>query len=439
MRRQTVPLTITGGYILDPGTGLCGPGDLFLAGGRVVGTAPPGELAAVGDVLDATGRCVCPGLIDVHVHLREPGQTHKETIATGTAAAVAGGFTAVCCMPNTTPSLDRPERLLDILQRIAADAACRVYAIGATCLDNDPERPADLAALAGCGCVAITDDAFPLQTQAQRRDALQRARAAGLPFVAHCEDKSLSRDGVINEGSVSRELGVPGQPCSAEAEAVRGWLGLTDCGARLHLAHISTAASVQAIRDRCTEWGERLTVETAPHYFARNDRAVLEHGANAKMNPPLRSEADRQRVLQAVTDGLIAVVATDHAPHAPDEKAAGLLDAPFGVVGLETALGVSLTTLPLATTDVLARLTTGPARAFGLPGGHLAPGGVADVTIFDPDAEWTVRPEGFQTKGRNTPFAGCRLKGRPWATIVAGRLIWREGELLQTAGGSGDG
>lgn len=431
MPDQAAPLTIAGGFIVDPGTGYCGPGDLFLAGGRVVGIGAPGEHGAVGRVLDAAGRVVSPGLIDLHVHLREPGQSHKETIATGTQAAVAGGFTAVCCMPNTTPVLDRPERLRELAVRVAEDAVCRVYPIGAACLDNDPERPADLGALANCGCLAATDDAFPLQTQDQRRDALLRAAAAGLPFVAHCEDKRLSADGVINEGAISRELGVPGQPDRAESEAVAAWLELADCGARLHLAHISTAASVAAIARACAMWGDRLTAETAPHYFALSERAVLEHGANAKMNPPLRTDADRQQVLQALAEGLIPVIASDHAPHAAEEKGRGLLEAPFGVVGLETSLGASLTALPMAVSDVLGRLSTAPARAFGLPGGHLAPGALADVTVFDPDEEWTVEPSVFLSKGRNTPFAGARLKGRAWATVVAGRLVWHDGQLLQ--------
>ncbi|NPV48191.1 MAG: dihydroorotase [Armatimonadetes bacterium] len=430
MAERTVPLTIRGGNIVDPGTGFCGPADLFLAGGRVVGLAAPGEQDAVGEVLDVAGRVVCPGLIDLHVHLREPGQSHKETIATGTRAAVAGGFTAVCCMPNTTPVLDRPERLRDLHERLAKHAMCRVYVIGAVCLDNDPERPADLEALARCGCVAVTDDAFPLQTQQQRRNALQRAAAAGLPFVAHCEDKGLSAGGVINEGAVSGQLGVPGQPDRAESEAVAAWLELADCGGRLHLAHISAAASVAAIAGARATWGDRLTAETAPHYFALNEHAVLEHGANAKMNPPLRTEADRKCILQAVKDGLISAVATDHAPHAAEEKARGLMDAPFGVVGLETALGASLSTLPMAITDILARLSSGPAQVLALPGGHLAPGAPADVTILDPEEHWTVVPSAFQSMGRNTPFAGVNLRGRAWATIVGGRLVWHDGHLV---------
>lgn len=431
MAEQTVPLTIRGGHIVDPGTGFCGPADLFLAGGRVIGLAPPGEQDPVGEVLDVAGRLVCPGLIDLHVHLREPGQAHKETIATGTRAAVAGGFTAVCCMPNTTPVLDRPERLRELHEHLRQHAVCRVYVIGAACYDNDPERPADLKALADCGCVAVTDDAFPLQTQEQRRNALQRAAAAGLPFVAHCEDKSLSAQGVINEGVVSQQLGLPGQPDRAESEAVAAWLELAACGARLHLAHISVAASVAAIARARGTWGDRLTAETAPHYFALSEQAVLEHGANAKMNPPLRTEADRRRIVEAVREGLISVIATDHAPHTTEEKARGLLDAPFGVVGLETALGASLTTLPMAVSDLLARLSTQPAQVFALPGGHLAPGAPADVTIVDPQVRWTVDPSGFQSKGRNTPFAGVRLRGQAWATIVGGRLVWHDGHLVE--------
>jgi dihydroorotase len=424
-------LTLTGGHVMDPGSGFSALADVAIADGLVVALHPPGEAPGRGEIVEVGGLVVAPGLVDLHVHLREPGQTHKETIATGTRAAVAGGFTTVCCMPNTDPPLDRPERLRAVQEIIARDAACHVHVIGAADLDNDPDRPSDFAALQAAGCVAITDDAFPLVTQEQRTEALRRAAAAGLPFIAHCEDKTLSAGGVMNEGEVSRKLGVPGQPAEAETANAREWLKLDTAGARLHLAHVSAAATVAALRDALPRWRGRLSVETAPHYFSLTDEAVLRHGPNAKMNPPLRARDDQLAIKAAVVEGLLSVIATDHAPHAPDEKARGLAEAPFGIVGLETALGVSLSELYhtgiLSLEAVLSRLTVAPARVLGLTAGCLAPGSAADIVIFDPQAEWTVAPEAFQSLGRNTPFAGERLRGRVWGTLVGGRFAYRGG------------
>jgi len=426
-------LTLTGGLVVDPSSGSAARADVFIADRRIAGLHPPGERPSVGEVVDVTGRVVAPGLVDIHVHLREPGQTHKETIASGTRAAVAGGFTTVCCMPNTDPPLDRPERVREVQEIIQRDAACRVQVIGAISLDNDPDRPADARALQAAGCVALTDDAFPLPEQAQRRQALQAAAAAGLPFIAHCEDKSLSHGAPLHEGEVSRRLGLVGQPDLAESVAAERWLQLHETGARLHLAHVSTARTVAALREAMPRWQGRLSAETAPHYFALTDAAVLRFGADAKMNPPLRSEADRQAVAAAVRDGLLAVIATDHAPHAPAEKALGLASAPFGVVGLETALGVALTALQgeMGLPEVLRRMTAGPAQVLGLSAGRLAPGAAADVVIIEPDAPWTVQPSRFLSQGWNTPFAGETLLGRVWGTIVDGALLYLDGEYAE--------
>ena len=427
-------LTLTGGHVIDPGSGFSAVADVFVVDGQVVSLLPPGEQPAMGERLDVSGLVVCPGLIDVHVHLREPGQTHKETIASGTRAAVAGGFTTVCCMPNTTPPLDRPDRVREVQEIIRRDAACHVQVIGSVSLDNDPEHFSDAVALRDAGCVALTDDAFPLVTQAQRRTALEVARAAFLAFIAHCEDKSLSAGGVMNEGPVSRELGVPGQPSEAETMCAREWLTLADLGARLHLAHVSTAGTVAAVRAAQAQWQGRLTAETAPHYFSLTDEAVRRAGADAKMNPPLRSAVDRVAVREAVVTGDLAVIATDHAPHSPEEKSQGLLAAPFGIVGLETALAVSLTELLhtglLSLPAVLARLTANPAAALGLTAGCLTPGAPADLAIIDPQAEWTVDPERFQSLGRNSPFSGMTVRGQVWGTVVGGKLVYREGQLL---------
>lgn len=431
---QNQLLTLVGGHVIDPASGFFAVADVFIRDGQVVNVLPPGEQPALGKMVDVTGLVVAPGLVDIHVHLREPGQTHKETIATGTRAAVAGGFTTVCAMPNTTPPLDRPERVREALEIIRRDAACRVQIIGSISLDNDPDRFSDVMALKAAGCVALTDDAFPLRTQDQRRQALRLAARADLPFIAHCEDKTLSADGVINEGEASRALGVPAQPAAAESAAAAEWLELADIGTRLHLAHVSTAATVEALREALPHWQGRLSAETAPHYFALTEQAVLESGPNAKMNPPLRTEADRLAVKEALVQGTIAAIATDHAPHAPGEKALGLLEAPFGIVGLETALAVSLSELYhtglLTLSQLLARLSASPARLLGLTAGCLAPGSVADLIVFAPEAEWQVEPADFQSLGRNTPFAAMTLRGRVWGTLVGGRWAYRGGRTV---------
>jgi dihydroorotase len=427
-------LTLTNGHVIDPRSGFSAVADVFIVYGQIASILPPGEQPPMGERLDATGLIVCPGLIDIHVHLREPGQTHKETIASGARAAVAGGFTTVCCMPNTTPPLDRPERIREVAEIIRRDAVCRVGVIGSISLENDPDRFSDAVALKAAGCVALTDDAFPLVTQAQRRRALELAAQADLPFIAHCEDKTLSAGGVMNEGSVSERLGVPGQPAEAETACARQWLQLAGTGARLHLAHVSAAATVAALREAKAEWQGRLTAETAPHYFSLTDEAVVDSAADAKMNPPLRSAADQLAIKEAVVAGDLAVIATDHAPHAPQEKARGLQTAPFGIVGLETALAVSLSELShtglMSLPALLARFTTNAAAALGLASGCLAPGSVADVTIIDPQAEWTVDAERFQSLGRNTPFKGMALRGRVWATIVEGNLRYHDGRIM---------
>jgi len=425
-------LTLTGAHVIDPGSGFSAAADVFIAAGAIVALHPPGEQPPQGEVVDVSGLVAAPGLVDIHVHLREPGQTHKETIASGTRAAVAGGVTTVCCMPNTDPPLDRPERVAEVQEIIRRDAVCRVHVIGAISLDNDPDRPSDTIALKAAGCIALTDDAFPLPEQAHRRRALEAAAAASLPFIAHCEDKSLSRGAPMREGEVSRRLGVPGQPDLAESIAAERWLELHETGARLHLAHVSTARTVAALREAMPRWQGRLTAETAPHYFCLTDAAVAQHGANAKMNPPLRSEADRAAVVEAVCEGLISVIATDHAPHAPAEKSLGLERAPFGVIGLETSLAASLTALrgTMSLSDILLRLTAAPARALGLTAGCLAPGSVADLVLFEPDRAWTVDAAAFHSRGRNTPFAGATLTGRVWGTVVGGSLAYRDGVYL---------
>lgn len=430
--------TLRGGLVVDPATGHCKQADVVVREGIIGAIAAPGE-GDVAPVRSIDGLAVCPGLVDVHVHLREPGQTAKETIASGTRAAVAGGFTTLLCMPNTTPPIDRPQRVSELLERLRTDAVCRVGIIGAISLDNQPGRLADAAALARAGCRALTDDAFPLQTREQRIEALDAAKEAGLVLIAHCETVALSDGGVINAGPTADRLGVKGQPAMAETDSAIQWLALGERGARLHIAHASAAATVQAISAARDDWEGRLSVETAPHYLSFTDEAVIEHGANARMNPPLRSEEDRRALIAAVRQGLVDAIATDHAPHTPQEKQQSLAQAPFGIVGLETALGAVLTQLHhaegMSLLQVIALLTQRPAQLFGLPGGVIRPGEPADLAVFDPQKTWTVCPERFHSLGRNTPYAGSTLRGQVHGTIIGGQTAFWDGELYCDADG----
>jgi dihydroorotase len=420
--------------LLDPHSGLEAPGTICLSAGRIKWLGPP-EAEPEGEVYDLPGLLICPGLLDLHVHLRVPGQEHKEDLLSGTRAAVAGGFTAVCAMPNTTPALDRPARLAALQERIAREARCRVYLAGAATVENGGEDLTDFAALREAGCVAITDDAFPLQEARTMGEALRRAHAADLPFLAHLELRHLSRGGVMSAGPVAEELGVAGQDPAAESQALLYWAEAAEGLGRLHLLHLTTADTVDFLRHlRAGPFFEALTAETAPHYLTLTAEAVRRLGASAKMNPPLREERDRQALLDAVRRNVIQVLATDHAPHTPEEKARGLAEAPFGITGLETCVGLVLTHLVgtghLTLRHAVAKLSSHPARILGVPGGSLEPGQPADLTILDLHKSWTVDPERFQSKGRATPFAGEKLTGKPWGTIVAGHWAMQEGEVV---------
>jgi dihydroorotase len=402
--------------------------------GRIKWLGPP-DAQPEGEAIDLVGLVVCPGLIDMHVHLRTPGQEHKEDLRSGTRAAVAGGFTAVCAMPNTTPALDRPERVAALLARHAQEAACRVYVAGAATVDNTGEQLTDFAALRAAGCVAVTDDAYPLQAVAMMRDALEQAAATDLLFMAHLELRELSAGGVITAGAVAEDLGVSGQDPASESQALLRWVEAADGRGRLHLLHLNTAAGARLMHYlRPGPFFAHISAETAPHYLLLTAEAVRRAGADAKMNPPLRGERDRLALLEAVRQGDIEALATDHAPHTPAEKAAGLAAAPFGIVGLETCLGLIITHLvntgDINLREALAKLSTNPAHLLGVPGGTLEPGHPADLTIIDLQRAWTVDHTQFQSKGRNTPFAGERLRGKPWGTIVGGDWKMREGEVL---------
>jgi dihydroorotase len=402
--------------------------DLWIVGDRVAGL---GESLDVRDaeVIDATGMIVSPGLIDLHVHLREPGFEHKETIRTGSTAAVAGGFTTVVAMPNTNPPIDNSAAVGFVLAEGRRVGLARVLPSGAITVGQQGEQLAEFGEMVNAGAVTVTDDGKPVTRSSVMRLALEYAQTFDIPVSVHAEDHDLSRGGVMNEGVIASRLGLNGIPNAAEDVMIARDLLLTELtGGRLHIQHVATKRGVEMIREARAR-GIRVSAEASPHHFTLTDEAVTIYGTDAKMNPPLRSADDRDAVIAGVIDGTLDVIATDHAPHHYDEKEQAFEEAPNGIVGLETALGLALTELvhkkriDLAT--MIERMSCAPARAFSLPGGTLAEGALADVTIFDPNVLWTVRTEEFHSLSRNTPFKGWRLQGRAVATIVGGRVVWR--------------
>lgn len=426
-RRDARPLLLRGGRVIDPSSQRDEHADVLLRDGRVVDVG-----ASLGNpddvrIIDATGLVVVPGLIDLHVHLREPGQEHKETIATGARAAAAGGFTAVCAMPNTDPPIDDPATVGYVRAAGLRVGAARVYPCGAVSVGQKGERLTEIGEMIEAGAVAITDDGRPVATAGLMRLALEYARTFDIPVASHCEDVTLSRGGAMNEGIISTRLGVVGIPNAAEDVCIARDLLLSEMtGGRLHIQHVSTRAGVAMIR-AAKERGVLVTAEATPHHFTLTDEAVESYRTDAKVNPPLRGAADRKAVIAGVADGTLDVIATDHAPHHYDEKEQAFEDAPFGLVGLETALALGLTELVergvIDLPTLILRMSTAPARAFGLPGGSLQRDAVADVTVIDPAFEWVVDPKRFLSKSRNTPFTGRTLRGRAVYTIVDGRIV----------------
>jgi len=422
-------LLLKGGRVIDPAQGIDATLDVLVAEGRVEEVGP--RVSSRGaQALEMKGLVVCPGFIDVHTHLREPGREDKETIATGTRAAAAGGYTAVCAMPNTEPVNDHEGITRSIVERARAEGAVRVYPIGAITRGSLGEELSEYGDLREAGCVAVSDDGRPVASARVMRRALEYAKAFGLVVVDHCEDPSLSEKACMNEGVVSTLLGLRGVPPAGEAMVVERDVLLAELtGGRLHVAHVSTAASVDSVR-RGKARGARVTAEATPHHLLLTDEAVRESGydTHTKMNPPLRSESDREAVVAGLRDGTIDCIATDHAPHTVDDKKVEFDAAAFGVVGLETAVALCLDRL--VTADVLdlprlvALLSTNPARVLGLPGGTLAPGSPADVTVLDLARRRQVDPARFQSKGRNTPFGGWILRGWPVLTLVGGRVAF---------------
>ena len=422
------PLLIRGGRVIDPAQQLDEVIDLLLVDGTVAQFGNNVQHDGA-EFVDAGGCIVCPGFIDLHVHLREPGAEHKETIATGSRAAAAGGYTAVCAMPNTDPPIDDPASVGYVRAAGLRAGGARVYPVGCVSVGQKGERLTEIGEMIEAGAVAITDDGHPVGDAGLMRLALEYTQSFGIPVANHCEDKSLSRGGSMNEGLVSTRLGLTGIPNAAEDVMIARDLLLAELtGGRLHLQHVSTRQGVELIR-LAKARGVSVTAEATPHHFSLTDEAVDGYRTEAKVNPPLRSEADRIAVVEGIRDGTLDVIATDHAPHHYDEKEQAFEDAPFGLVGLETALGLVISRLVdngvLDYPALVERMSCAPARAFSLPGGTLRTGAPADVTVFDPRIEWNVEPAKFLSKSRNTPFVGWNLRGRTVVTLVGGVVVFR--------------
>ena len=424
-------LLLRGGRLVDPSQGLNDIGDLLIVHGKVEGSGRLGEIRRDDELetVDCDGLVVSPGFVDVHCHLREPGREEVETITTGARAAAAGGFTAVCAMPNTDPVTDNQAAVGFIIRQAQRAGGARVYPIGAISIGQMGKTLAEFGEMVGAGAVAVSDDGKPVVSAQLMRTALEYARTFGIPVADHCEEPTLAANGAMNEGIMSARLGLKGIPAEAEEiMAIRDILLARLTGGHIHLCHMSTKGSVELIR-----WGKErrinVTAEVCPHHLSLTEDAVEGYDTNAKMNPPLRTAADVAALQEAVKDGTIDVIATDHAPHHYDEKEREFADAPNGIVGLETALAVNLTWLVhrgvIDVPTLVERMACAPARVFKLPGGTLRRGSAADVTVFDPDAAWTVDPARFRSKGRNTPYAGQTLRGRVVLTVVDGRVIHR--------------
>ena len=422
-------LLLVGGRILDPAQGVDRMADLLIEDGKVAAVLAPGAGPSDAETLDVLGRVVTPGLIDIHVHLREPGFEYKEDIESGTRAASAGGFTSVCCMPNTNPAIDSAAVVRQILERAEQVGSARVFPIGAATRAMAGDQLTEMAELKSAGAVAISDDAFPLQHADTVRRVMDYCRMLDLPLMTHNEDKRLTEKGAMNEGYTATVLGLPGMPRVAEDIAVARNIMLAELtGCHLHLLHISTAGTVDLLR-RAKARGARVTGEACPHHWALTDAACERYKTDAKMNPPLRTEEDCKAVIEGLRDGTIDCIVTDHAPHADYEKEVEFEAAPFGILGLETSFALTYTNLVLpgvlSLNEAIAKMTSAPAAVLKLGdgAGTLRPGARADVAVLDLDTRWTVDRNSVQSKSHNTPFHGMELRGRSAFTLVGGRRI----------------
>jgi dihydroorotase len=423
-------LLITGGLIVDPAQNLEEPRDLLIDKGKIAALEVPGVIPPEGrKVIDARCLVVAPGLIDMHVHLREPGEEYKETIETGTRAAAQGGFTGVACMPNTRPVNDNASITRFILDQAKARGSARVYPVGAISVGSRGEALSEFADLKAAGCVAVSDDGWPVMNSLLMRRALEYAQTFDLPIISHAEDLQLRADGVMHEDKVSVRLGLAGIPAAAEEVMIYRDIRLARLtGARLHIAHVSAAGAVAIIREAKLA-GLHVTAETAPHYFSLTDEAVLGFDTNAKVNPPLRSEWDRLAVIEGLADGTLDAIASDHAPHSLLEKDLEFAAAAFGLIGLETSLGLTLRLVHAGNITLgraIALMSANPVAILGVPGGTLAVGSPADVTLIDLNRDWTVNVNQFASKSRNCPFHGWALKGKAVMTILGGKVVFEE-------------
>jgi dihydroorotase len=428
-RKATSPVTllVRGGRLVD-GNGVDHVADLAIAGDTIAAlgsglAVPPGA-----QVLTARGFLVLPGLCDIHVHFREPGEEDKETVASGSSAAVAGGFTDVACMPNTKPALDDQSRVRFVRERAAAVGLARVHVIAAVTQGRAGEQLTEMAELKAAGAVGFSDDGAPVRNAELMRRALEYGKMVGAPIIDHCEDKDLAANGVMHEGRVATELGLRGIPAAAEDVMIARDILLAEMtGAHVHIAHLSTRGGVELVRQAKAR-GVRVTAEVTPHHLVLTDEAVRRYDPNTKMNPPLRTAADVLALRAGLRDGTIDAIASDHAPHTDHEKELEFDRAPFGVIGLETAFSLMLTELVdkavLDLAGLVRVMSRAPRRILGLPGGGLAAGAPADLTLVDPEARWQVDPARFRSQARNTPFAGFRLRGEVVATIVGGRPVY---------------
>jgi dihydroorotase len=443
MNKKAIFLLIRGGHIIDPSQGIDQVGDLLIAEGKIVQIGDTVILSKA-QHLDATGLVVCPGFIDLHCHLREPGFEDKETITTGTKAAAIGGFTAVCCMANTNPPLDSPSAVARVKRKASKDSLVAVLPIGCITKGRKGEELTNMAELAEAGVVAFSDDGDPVASSLLMRRAMEYSRELGLPIIDHCEDKALSDNGIINEGQISAKLGLKGIPAAAEEVMVARDLILAKLTkARLHIAHVSTKGSVELIR-RARKEGISVTAEVTPHHLTLTEERIACESSNkpfdtnAKVNPPLRTKEDVQALIKGLKNGVIDAIATDHAPHTLADKNCGLNPAVFGISGFETAFGCLMSLVhqgEINLTQLISKLTCEPAKVIGRNGelGTLKAGAPANITILDPDREWIVNSRDFASKGKNTPYDGYKFKGKVMATIVSGRIVYIDDSLLSPA------